>query len=158
MEQSKLEKLLAEYVSDTTNANILFQLALCYDELEQISPAISFYHICAENAENVTLKYECMLRAGLLTRKQENRLYTEKSFFQNAICIKPDRIEAYIYMADTLLKLDRRHDALNYLCIAECFYNINNVQLMVKLPNVELQDLNIKKIHFAKMCGVLLND
>jgi len=33
MEQSKLEKLLAEYVSDTTNANILFQLALCYDEL-----------------------------------------------------------------------------------------------------------------------------
>ena len=73
MEQSKLEKLLAEYVSDSTNANILFQLALCYDELEQISPAISFYHICAENAENVTLKYECMLRAGLLTRKQENR-------------------------------------------------------------------------------------
>jgi len=98
-----------------------------------------------------------MLRAGLLTRKQENRSYTEKSFFQNAICIKPDRIEAYIYMADTLLKLDRRHDALNYLCIAECFYNINNAQLMVKLPNVELQDLNIKKIDFAKMCGVLLN-
>lgn len=155
MNYKKLEYAINVYTLNPESAAVNFEVACCYDELKQTASAISHYLRCAERTEDKKLQYECMLRAGISIKNQGKRLYTEKSFFQNAISILPNRPEAYFYIAETLFNMGRQHDAFTMICIAENFHINNKEKLILNNCYNGLCEIKFKKYTYGKSCGIV---
>lgn len=151
---TEIEKNLIEYALNPEDPEINFSIALLYDNINQIASAITHYIRCAERTEDILLQYECMIRGGLAIKRQGSRLHTEKSFFHNAICALPQRPEAYMFMADTVFKMQSQHQAYMFACIAESLENNNSVPLRTKIPYNGMFEIKIKKLMYGKKCGI----
>lgn len=153
-----LEKQLIDYAMDSENPLINYNIAITYDNINQIASAISHYLRCAERSNDKTLQYECLVLAGLGIKRQGSRLYTEKSFFQNAISVLPHRPEAYLFIADTFIKMGLPHNAFTMLSIGEQYCKNPYIPFKNKIEyNGEL-DFKKNKKHAADLCGIELND
>jgi tetratricopeptide (TPR) repeat protein len=153
----RLTKQLIEYTHNTEDPEINFKIALTYDSMNQVASAISHYIRCAERSNDKLLQYECMIRAGLAIRRQGSRLYTEKSFFQNAISILPNRPEAYLFIADVFYKLSMHHNSYMMICIGEQYCNVNE-KLREPISYKGDLEFKLKKLLFAHKCGIKAED
>jgi len=152
---TKIEQKLIEYALDSENAKINYELALEYDNLNQIASAISHYIRCAERTDEPLLAYECLLRGGIATKRQGMRIHTEKSFFQNAVNICPERPEAYSFLAEVLTEKGDHHHAYTYICIGVNCAKNEHPNLLNPIKNYGgLIELKIKKLIYAKKCGI----
>jgi hypothetical protein len=154
MNIKKIQYALNNYILNPESPSLNYDLAMCYDELEQTASAISHYLRCAERTENKNLQYECMVRAGLAIKKQGMRLHTEKSFFQNAIFILPNRPEAYLFLSETFFNMGRKHDAFTLICIAEYFDKTNKEDVVKNIPYNGLVEIKFKKHLYGKSFGI----
>jgi hypothetical protein len=154
MNISNLEKQLVKYAYNCEDPEVNFSLALEYANLNQVASALSHFLRCAERTDDKLLQYECMLLAGLGIKKQGSRLYTEKSFFQNAISILPLRPEAYLYMAETLSKINHNHDAYTMICIGDACSALSHSNLRTKVPYFGPMEFKFKKIMYGKKVGI----
>lgn len=153
-----LEKQLIDYAMDSENPIINYNIATTYDNMNQIASAISHYLRCAERTEDKLLQYECLLLAGLAIQRQGSRVYTEKSFFQNAISVMPHRPEAYLFIADTFIRMNNPHNAYMMLCIGEQYCKNPYMPLHAQIKyNGEL-DFKYKKIEAEQGCGIAHHD
>lgn len=153
---TELENKLIQFAHDPENPETNFELALVYDSMGQVASATSHYLRCAERTENLLLQYECLLKAGIATKKQGFRPHTEKSFFQNAISVLPNRPEAYSFLSDTFLKLNQHHNALLMACIGEnCFYVYQDLlPLRTEIPYYGAFQTKFEKLVYSKKCGI----
>jgi thioredoxin-like negative regulator of GroEL len=151
---SEIENNLIQYALNPEDPEINFSMALCYDNINQIASAITHYIRCAERTEDKLLQYECMLRGGLAIKRQGSRLHTEKSFFHNAICTLPQRPEAYMFMADTVFKMQSQHQAYMLACIAESLETNNYASLRARIPYNGMFEIKMKKLMYGKKCGI----
>jgi len=96
-----MKKELIDYISCPHNPEYNFALGNRYEEVGQLSAAISFYLRTAEYEIKPLLSYEALLRVALCFEVIGRRNYTHKGILLRAITIMPDRPEAYFLMART---------------------------------------------------------
>jgi hypothetical protein len=96
---SELNSLLVKYVYDTENAEINYDLAQAYFLEGQTAAALSFFLRAAERTTDKLLAYECMLYVGFCFELQGNRVNSVRGAYKHAICILPDRPEAYYFLS-----------------------------------------------------------
>lgn len=89
---------LETYLQNTYDANHNFYLGLEYETLNHYSPASSFYLRCAELTEDITLKYEALLRLYLCYSQLGNRNYTCENILKHALHTDGSRPEAYFFL------------------------------------------------------------
>jgi len=154
----ELEKLLIEFTNDSENPEINFNLALEYDRLNQTSSAASLYLRCAERTKDKTFQYECLIRAGLCFRRQGERKYSEKSFWQNALYLLPERPEAYMFMSQFFSDHAQFHTALTYIRTGEYLAEKENSLPKFRIPITKdyngLIEFKFKKLLLTKKCGM----
>lgn len=95
MKKSTLEQLLSEYGLDTENPEINFKVGLEYERLGHNAPALSFFLRAAERTEDDLLAYESLIHGSNCYDRQGTRDTTAKGLLQQALCILPERPEAY---------------------------------------------------------------
>jgi tetratricopeptide (TPR) repeat protein len=110
---NKLEKALADYVSEPRNPSFNFTLGTCYEELRQYAAAISFYIRTAEygNENTTILSYESFLRIAICFEIQGNRRQPMKGALLRAITIYPTRPEAYFLLTRMYEQNKEWHEA-----------------------------------------------
>lgn len=95
----ELNKLLKEYINDTHNPIINFNLGYEYEKLGQTSSACGFYLRATEFGSDIKLQYEALLRMALCFEKQGDRWFMIKGLIQRAISLLPKRPEGYFLLA-----------------------------------------------------------
>jgi len=95
MKKSTLEQLLTEYGMDTENPEINFRVGLEYERLGHNAPALSFFLRAAERTDDDLLAYESLIHGSNCYDRQGTRDTTAKGLLQQALCILPERPEAY---------------------------------------------------------------
>lgn len=116
-EMNQIETLLTRYSEDPENAESNFNLGIWYWNHDHTAPASSFLLRCAERAEDSLLAYEALLFAHLCYEKQGTRDWTAKTFLQHAMCLLPNRPEAYYLIARFYNK--RQHWQDTYVAIEQ---------------------------------------
>lgn len=109
---------LTNYINDPDSDLNNFNLGLAYDAIKHYSPASSFYLRCAEKTSNIDLRYESLLRVYLCFKNLGSRDHTCDSVLKQAICLCPNKPEAYLFL---IQYLESKQDWLNmysYCCLA----------------------------------------
>jgi predicted O-methyltransferase YrrM len=99
IDQQDLQQLLTDYSLDTENAVKNFNLGLWYENNRHTAPALSYYLRCAERSDDLDLAYEALIRGSYCYEKQGTRDETSKSLLQQALCLLPNRPEAYFLLS-----------------------------------------------------------
>lgn len=119
MNDNILTDLLYEYINDPDDFTNNLNLAIHYDDIEQTASAVSYYLRSSERTDEDILKYQCLLRAGILFSKQGCRNFTVKGLFQHALTIQPTRPEGYFLLSRFYEKEENYHDAYLIASIGE---------------------------------------
>ena len=97
--KDELHKLITTYSLDTENPEYNFNLGVWYETNGHTAPALSYFLRCAERADNLDLAYEALIRGSYCYEKQGTRDGTAKSLLQQALCLVPNRPEAYFLLS-----------------------------------------------------------
>jgi tetratricopeptide (TPR) repeat protein len=103
-----IDELIIKFANDTENAELNYLLGLEYDKIGQTAAAISYFLRASERTTDKLKQYECLIRIGKCFDKQRNRNYTVRSMYQSAICVLPERPEAY-YLMSRLYESEGNH-------------------------------------------------
>jgi tetratricopeptide (TPR) repeat protein len=103
-----IDHLIITYINDTENPKTNYDLGIAYEEMGQTAAAISFFLRAAERTDSNELAYECLLRVGNCFDRQKNRNYTVRSMYQSAMCLLPNRPEAY-YLLSRIYESENNH-------------------------------------------------
>jgi SAM-dependent methyltransferase len=95
----ELTKLLNTYSLDTENAENNFNLGVWYEDEGHTAPALSYFLRCAERAKDNNLAYEALIRSSYCYQKQGTRDGSAKSLLEQALCLMPERPEAYFLLS-----------------------------------------------------------
>jgi hypothetical protein len=132
-----LEQKLLQYINDTENADVNFNLALEYKRIGQTASAISFFLRCADRSkDDLDLAYECLIHMGECFDIQQNRSNTVTGLYKHAISILPKRPEAYYKLANFQNWHTQYQDA-TYLCntaLDVCDFNCKPFREPCKYP------------------------
>jgi len=119
------------YVIDyPTDALYNFNLAKEYEDIGQLSSAISFYLRSAEFSYNELLSYESLLRISLCLEKQGNRVYTLKGILLRAISLLPKRAEAYFILSRISEYNKEWHECYTFASIGETLITNSDEKLI----------------------------
>jgi len=95
----ELTKLMNTYSLDTENAENNFNLGVWYEDEGHTAPALSYFLRCAERATDNNLAYEALIRSSYCYQKQGTRDGSAKSLLEQALCLMPERPEAYFLLS-----------------------------------------------------------
>jgi len=98
--------IINQYLNDPENPEFNYELGSFYYSIGQTAAALSYYLRAAERTSDKLLAYECLLYIGLCFDKQGNRKFSATGAYKHAICLLPNRQEAYYLISN----LNRRHD------------------------------------------------
>ena len=90
-----LKQALHEYILDPENPEANYGLGIEYYNIGQTAASISYLLRAAERTKNKLLAYECLLLIGISFELQGSRDFTVRCLYKHAICLIPDRPEAY---------------------------------------------------------------
>lgn len=96
---ANLLKLLERFARDPDNAELNYSIAREYEELGQTAGALSYFLRAAERTNDNLLAYECLLKIGLCFDRQGRRNNSTRGAWKHAVCLMPDRPEAYYLLA-----------------------------------------------------------
>lgn len=97
--ENELDLLLTKYALDTENAKYNFDLGLWYEKNGHNSAALSYFLRASERSDDDILAYESLIHASNAYDRQGTRDHTAKGLLQQALCLLPDRPEAYYLLA-----------------------------------------------------------
>jgi hypothetical protein len=97
--ESNINELITAYAKDTENAELNYQCGIAYESIGQTAAAISYFLRAAERTNDNNLAYECLLKIGLCFERQGDRGNTVRGAYQHAVCLLPNRPEAYFLLA-----------------------------------------------------------
>jgi len=134
--KTDIEELLVDYSLDTEDPQKNFSLGLWYEKEGQSSPALSYFLRCAERADDDTLAYEALIHASNCYDRQGTRDLTAKGILQQALCLLPNRPEAYYLLGKFSEKKEQWQDCYIYTNIALTFadFNIEPLKSDVEYP------------------------
>lgn len=95
----KLSQLLNLYARDAENPELSWMLALEYHSIGQTASAITYYLRAAERTANKLLQYECLLKIAACFDVQKNRPSHVIGCYKHAMCLLPERPEAYFLLS-----------------------------------------------------------
>jgi len=92
-------KNLANFIEDSENPIINFELGKEYESIGQTGAAISFYLRTAERSSTDLQQYQALMRCCMCLEKQKTRDDTEKGLLLKSIALLPTRPEAYFFLS-----------------------------------------------------------
>jgi beta-1,4-mannosyl-glycoprotein beta-1,4-N-acetylglucosaminyltransferase len=95
----ELNELLISYSMDTENPENNFNWGMWYEKEGHTAPSVSYYLRSAERSEDKNLAYESLIRASFCYTKQGTRDGSSKSLLEQAMCLLPERPEAYFLLS-----------------------------------------------------------
>jgi len=114
-----MKKELIDLIYDPKNPLLNFKLGVKYDELGQLSSAVSFYLRAAEFSVDDLLSYEALIKISSCLERQGNRLHSCKAALLRAIALIPNRPEAYFHLSRIYEFMGEWHDCYTTSCLAE---------------------------------------
>lgn len=132
----KEQDIFTEFAYNTEDAELNFKLALHYHGMNQTASAFSHYYRCAERTKDETLRYECLLRCYMCFMSQTNRDFTALHCLKQAVCLLPERPEAYFLIAKHYEDHKEFYDCYTYCNIALnlCNFNLPSLKTWVNYP------------------------
>lgn len=120
-----LQKALREYAYDVENPQKNLALALIYEKLGQYAGAISFYLRTAERTDDKHLSYFCIIKVAQCFDFQEGRNNTVIAMYKHAICLMPERPEAYYFLSRNYEQIKEHVDSymISELALFKCDFN-----------------------------------
>jgi tetratricopeptide (TPR) repeat protein len=131
-----MKNIFTEFAYNTEDAETNFRLALHYHEINQTASAFSHYYRCAERTTDDVLKYECLLQSYQCFMSQTNRDFTALHCLKQAICLLPERPEAYFLIAKHYENKKEWYECYTYCCIALtlCNFELPSLKTWVGYP------------------------
>ena len=126
---TELEELLITYAEDPENGESNFNLGLWYKNNGHTAPALSYFLRCAERAEDQILAYESLIQGSHCYELQGTRDVSARSLLQHALCLLPQRPEAYFLLAKFHEKREQWQDTYIYSSQALLNCDFNQVPL-----------------------------
>lgn len=114
--KTEVEKLLTEYALDIENGLANFNLGIWYWKQGHTAPALSYFLRCAERADDFLLRYEALIWGSYCYEKQKTRDGTARTLLMQAMCVLPDRPEAYFLLSRFHERREQWQDAYYYAC------------------------------------------
>ena len=133
MKETNVIDLVKKYIVDPNNAELNFNIAVCYDNMGQTASAVSYYLRAAERADQTLLKYESLIKAALCFERQGSRNFTVKGLIQHAISTCPTRPEAYFYLGRHYERVEEWHECFLIASIGETVSEKNPESLRTEL-------------------------
>lgn len=139
MKKYNLESKLNNYILDSRNANINFELANEYFDLGQYASAMSYYLRSAELSNNDEFIYESLLSSWNCIKQVGDRPIFERGQLKTIISQSPHRPEAYFFICNWLEKFggqsfstkeEKFQQIYLYACIGE-----NNIDKAVEFKH-----------------------
>lgn len=121
-----IEELLVEYAQNTEHAELNFKIGLWYEVNNQDAAALSFFLRAAERAEDDNLAYEALIHGAWSYDRQGTRDMTSKGIFQQALCLLPQRPEAYYHLSNFCRKRSLWQECYIYASTALNFANFDD--------------------------------
>jgi GR25 family glycosyltransferase involved in LPS biosynthesis len=112
--KNDIEELLTQYSLDPENPEHNFNVGTWYWEQGHTAPALSYFLRCAERCDNHNLAYEALVMGHFCYEKQGTRDCTARTLLQHALCLLPERPEAYFLLARFHEKRQQWQDAYIY--------------------------------------------
>lgn len=124
------------YAKDTENPIKNYNLARWYHEQNHTASAISYYLRAADRAENDAISYECLLHMADCFHKQQNRHYTVRSLYKEAISLLPKRPEAYFLLSRYEEWNNNYIDSYSYakIALSTCDFEITPLSHISEYP------------------------
>ena len=94
----ELQNAVYEYVKDTENAVLNYNVAREYHKINQTASAVTYYLRAAERTEDNDLGYECLVQMGICFETQGKRGHSVRNCYLHAISLCPSRPEAYFLL------------------------------------------------------------
>ena len=111
----ELTRLLNEHVEDVSDTKVLFDLASEYDRMGQCAAAVPFYLRAADKEwEDTLLQYTCLVRMGAMYYRMGRRWSTTDAILQDAVALRPDRPEAWYWLAKCAKEKSKWKECLMY--------------------------------------------
>ena len=154
MMSDNLIELVKEYIVDPNNAELNFNVAVCYDNIGQMASAVSYYLRAAERTDEILLKYESLIRAALCFERQGSRNFTVKGLIQHAISTCPTRPEAYFYLGRHYESIQEWHECFLITSIGETVADKNPESLRTQLDYPGFYGIKFLKSVSSWWCGL----
>jgi hypothetical protein len=135
-EVNKLEELLTQYSSDTENPEKNFALGLEYEKRNHNAPALSYFLRCAERTNDNLLAYEALIHGSNCYDREGTRDGTAKGILQQALCLLPERPEAYFLLSRFSEKREWWQDCYIYADtgLRTCNFDLEPLKTDVEYP------------------------
>ena len=123
---NEIIKALYEYVADTECPQKNYNLAKVYKDLKQYAGAVTFYCRASERTDDKNLAYLCLLKQAECFDIQKGRPLTVRGFYKHAICLLPERPEAYFLLSQHYEQIKEYADAymIAELALNKCDFSI----------------------------------
>jgi GR25 family glycosyltransferase involved in LPS biosynthesis len=119
------DNVFTKFAYNTEDPDLNFNLGLHYHEMNQTASAFSHYYRCAERTTDDTLKYECLLRSYMCFISQTGRDFTALHCLKQAVCLLPERPEAYFLLTKHYEDRKEWYECYTYSCISLSLCNFN---------------------------------
>ena len=96
-----LQSLLEHFIKNPDDNLNKFWLGYEYENLGHLSSAMGYYLSCAENTDDDTLAYECLIRKAACFRFQTSREAHVRNSLLLAVSLMPERPEAYYFLSQS---------------------------------------------------------
>lgn len=135
-EKTELENLLTEYSLDPEDPYRSYNVGLWYEREGHTAPALSYFLRSAERFEDEDMTYETLIKCHHSYDRQGTRDGTAVSLLQQALCIKPNRPEAYFLLARFHERRHQWSDCYKYasLGLSICSFDGPSVSNDVEYP------------------------
>lgn len=127
-----LQKALIEYVKNTKNDLVNFNLGIEYHKIGNSAAAISYLLRAAELTNNNNLAYECLLVNAINFRKQGKRSGSYRNQILHAISLCPERPEAFFFLSRYYEEHKQYHEAYSFAKIGLSLSTCNKVNELLE--------------------------
>jgi len=116
IDTNDIEQLLVQYNMDTENPQRNFEVGMWYWNQGHTAPALSYFLRCSERCDEnqEQLAYESLIMSHFCYEKQGTRDLTARTLLQHALCLLPERPEAYYLLTKFHSKRQQWQDAYIY--------------------------------------------
>lgn len=135
-EHDKLEELLTQYSLDTENPEKNFALGIEYEKRNHNASALSYFLRCAERTDDNLLAYEALIHGSNCYDREGTRDGTAKGILQQALCLLPERPEAYFLLSRFSEKGEWWQDCYIYAdtALRTCNFDLEPLKTDVEYP------------------------
>lgn len=152
------QDLIKQYILNPEDPETNWKMALHYHDIGQTAAAVGFYVRCAERTEDVLLQYESMIRAAMCFQMQGIRKFSVRGMLQHAVCLLPERPEAYYKLG--IILANEHGDGSWFDCYTYSSLGLSVTKPIDELPKLRtvvdypgIHELKFQNAYAAWHCG-----